>query len=89
VITIAQARRQRTACAGPPAALKNVMRSTFVILLLSLGVGGLWLAKSHRTASEPEKHQQVSRHDWAKQALDRTAEVKRQVAQQRKENEAP
>jgi hypothetical protein len=65
------------------------MRSTVLILLLSLGVGGVWLAKSHQKendAPQPPQATAVSEHNWAKHALDRTAEVKRQVAQQRKED---
>lgn len=66
------------------------MRSTFLILLLSLGVGGLWLSKSYHKPGEaqvPAKKQEVSEHNWAKHALDRTEEVKRQVAQHRQEND--
>lgn len=69
------------------------MRSTFVVLLLSLAVGGVWLSKSYHkesdSAPQPATTSQVSPHDWAKQALDRTAEVKRAVAKQRKENDVP
>lgn len=66
------------------------MRSTFVVLLLSLAVGGMYLVNARKeptpAATAVNATPKVSEHDWAKHALDRTADLKRQVAQQRKED---
>ncbi len=66
------------------------MRSMFVILLLSLAVGGTYVMNSQRdqakATAEAAPASKTSQHDWAKQSLDRADEVKRQVAQQRKED---
>jgi len=65
------------------------MRSTLLILFLAAAVIVVWLAKSpdRLTLKAPPKPSEVSEHDWAKRALDRTADVKRQIAQQRKEDQ--
>lgn len=70
------------------------MRSTFLVLLLSVAVGGVWLAKSQPGAAptpaaeqSPARNSAVSEHDWAKHALDRTAELKQQIARQRQEDD--
>ncbi len=65
------------------------MRSTLLILFLAAAVIVVWLVKSpdRLTLKAPPKPSEVSEHDWAKQALDRTADVKRQIAQQRKEDQ--
>lgn len=65
------------------------MRSTLLILLLSLAVGGMYLVNARKEptpAATAVNATKVSEHDWAKHALDRTADLKRQVAQQRKED---
>lgn len=65
------------------------MRSTFILLLLSLAAGGALVmnARRHPASGETAKPTLVSQHDWAKQALDRTAELKTQVAQHRRESD--
>ena len=75
------------------------MRSTIVVSLLSLAAGGAYLMNSHReqaaasaapvpvTAPSAVKTSQVSSHDWAKNSLNRVDEVKKQVAQQRQDND--
>ena len=71
----------------------------FVALLVALAIGGGVLAyrkheaptavstkdakPAHSPASSPSEN---SQHNWPKNALDRAADVKRQVLQQRKEN---
>lgn len=75
------------------------MRSTFVVLLLSLGLGGVLLVKSRHTeepaaSSVPPPQStaaaspKVSEHNWPKNSLDRVGDLKRQVAEHRKENDA-
>ena len=64
-----------------------MMRSMVLIFFLSAALAGVWLMKSRK--AEPiaaPVRPQTSEHNWAKNALDRTAELKRQVAQQRKED---
>ncbi len=63
------------------------MRSMIIVLLLSAALAGVWAMKS-RSEQPPvaPKTSQTSEHNWAKNALDRTAELKQQVAQQRKED---
>ena len=69
---------------------------TAVVILIMAGLGGVFLVQKHheheaaiakaaapQTAASPRP---VSEHDWAKHALDTTAKVTRQVAQQRKED---
>jgi thiol:disulfide interchange protein len=64
------------------------MRSMVLIFLLSAALVGVWLMKSKPAAAEPtaQPTRQTSDHNWAKNALDRTAELKKQVAQQRRED---
>lgn len=59
-----------------------------LILFLSAALAGVWQIKSRATEPKaaPEPKRQTSEHNWAKQALDRTAELKQQVAQQRRED---
>jgi hypothetical protein len=72
------------------------MRKFLVIALLA-GLAWLFLVQKRsepqKTASEKAVAQAaatsprpVSEHNWMKRSLDRTNEVKRQVAQQRKED---
>ncbi len=61
----------------------------FICLLIGVAVMGALLA--HRQKSEPAPAAIVARqennpHNWMKNSLDRTGDVKRQVAQQRKES---
>ncbi|MDQ6938989.1 MAG: hypothetical protein M3119_02410 [Verrucomicrobiota bacterium] len=61
----------------------------FICLLIGVAVVGGFLA--HRQKNEPAPapivaRQENSPHKWMKNSLDRTAEVKKQVAQQRKES---
>jgi hypothetical protein len=64
------------------------MRSMILIFLLGAAVAGVWLMKGQRDQPKPaaQPKTQTSEHDWAKHALDRTAELKKQVAQQRRED---
>jgi hypothetical protein len=68
---------------------------TFVIILIVVVLGGLFLAQrrhDQKTATEQAVAQltstprPVSEHDWAKHALDTTAKVTRQVEKQRQED---
>ncbi len=65
------------------------MRKFLVIAVLA-GLAWVFVVQKR---NEPQKAAQVStsprpvsEHDWMKRSLDRTNEVKRQVAQQRKED---
>jgi hypothetical protein len=75
---------------------------TVVVLVVMAGLGWLFLAQkqhedpkvataaapattSKQTAAPPRP---VSEHNWMKRSLDRTNEVKRQVAEQRKQDGA-
>ncbi|MFN2477199.1 MAG: hypothetical protein ABR526_12770 [Chthoniobacterales bacterium] len=61
-----------------------------LICLLSAALAGVWVMKSQGGAAKPvpEPKQQTSEHNWAKHSLDRTAELKQQIAQQQKEDAA-
>ncbi len=66
------------------------MRSTLLILFLAAAVVVVWWVKTpdhDSTLKTSPNSSEVSEHDWAKQALDRTADVKWQIAQQRKEEQ--
>jgi hypothetical protein len=68
------------------------MRGALLLLLVSVAVAGLLLRNAKRPSPEPPAQTRsllVSEHDWAKQALDRTADVKRQVLKQRQEDALP
>lgn len=67
----------------------------FLGLLVVLAVAGGFLAHrkgetpvtaSAATAKASAAPREVSEHDWAKRSLDRAADVKMQVARERKEN---
>jgi hypothetical protein len=72
---------------------------TFVVLLAVAGLGWLFLAqKQHEhqkvattqtaiVSKPPATPRPVSEHNWMKRSLDRTSDVKRQVAEQRKQDE--
>jgi hypothetical protein len=99
LFTIACWRQQRTEANGSPSALNPGMRKFLVIAVLA---GLAWLfvvqkrtetSKQAATAAKPAGQtvasvspRPVSEHNWMKRSLDRTNEVKRQVAQQRKED---
>ena len=71
---------------------------TFVIVVIMAGLGLVFLmqkrneqnavttAASQPVATQSATPRPVSEHNWMKHALDTTAKVKRQVAQQRKED---
>lgn len=71
------------------------MRRFLVIAILA---GLVWLfvvqkrsepqkvAPEKRVVQSPALASPASEHDWMKRSLDRTSEVKRQIAQQRKED---
>lgn len=44
------------------------------------------VATAKAASAQPAAPREVSQHDWAKRSLDRAADVKRQVAEQQKEN---
>ena len=83
--------------AGSHRADKRRMRY-FVVALIVLGV--IFLRQKKAEDSAPQKTAQAvaqatltprpaSEHDWAKAAIDRTNEVKRQVKRERASNEVP
>ena len=70
---------------------------TVIVLVAVAGLGGLFLAQKQRQHQEPvitpattvskqtaATPRPVSEHNWMKRSLDRTNEVKRQVAEQHK-----
>lgn len=65
------------------------MRSTSLILLLAISVYAVPLVNSHHNepnrAASPEVSE-VRERDWARNALDRAADVRREVAQQREQD---
>jgi cell division protein FtsX len=74
------------------------MRYFVVVALIALGV--IFLRQKNAENSAPQKTAQAvaqatltprpaSEHDWAKAAIDRTNEVKRQVKRERASNEVP
>jgi len=66
------------------------MRSAFLYLLLSAMAAALLVINARRSseATAPAGHSTfVTEQHWPKQALDRTAEVKRQVLEQRRAEE--
>ena len=84
--------------AGSYRADKRSMRHFFVVALIVLGV--IFLRQKKAEDSAPQKTAQAvaqatltprpaSEHDWAKAAIDRTNEVKRQVKRERASNEVP
>jgi len=71
----------------------------FLVFLIGLAIAGGILTHRPKPQSTREPGakpvsapaaaatpREVSQHDWAKRSLDRVADVKRQVAQQQKEN---
>ena len=84
--------------AGSHRADKRRMRFFVVVALIVLGV--IFLRQKKAEDSAPQKTAQAvaqatltprpaSEHDWAKAAIDRTNEVKRQVKRERASNEVP
>jgi len=84
--------------AGSHRADKRRMRYFVVVALIVLGV--IFLRQKKAEDSAPQKMAQAvaqatltprpaSEHDWAKAAIDRTNEVKRQVKRERASNEVP
>ena len=84
--------------AGSHRADKRRMRYFVVVALIALGV--IFLRQKKAEDSAPQKTAQAvaqatltprpaSEHDWAKAAIDRTNEVKRQVKRERASNEVP
>ena len=72
----------------------------FVIVGLIVGGVIFWRQQTTQKAEAPKKTAQVatqptltprpaSEHDWAKAAIDRTNEVRRQVKRERASNEVP
>ena len=76
----------------------NYRMKTFVIIVIMAGLGVVFLmqkrneqsavttAMNQPAATQSASPRPVSEHNWMKHALDSTAKVKRQVAQQRKED---
>jgi hypothetical protein len=85
--------------AGSYRADKGRMRYFVVVALIVLGV--IFLRQKQAENSAPQKKaaeavaqaaltpRPASEHDWAKAAIDRTNEVKRQVKRERASNEVP
>jgi hypothetical protein len=74
------------------------MRIGIALVIVGAVVGGIVLHRHHEEPTAPPpaatastaalaSPRPASEHDWAKSALDRAADVKRQVAQKRKEND--
>jgi hypothetical protein len=71
---------------------------TFLAVVAVAGLGWLFLVQQHHDAEkpaptptqtvskQPAAPRAVSEHNWMKRSLDRTNDVKRQVAEQRKED---
>jgi hypothetical protein len=68
---------------------------TAVVIFIMAGLGCLFLVQKRQeqqaaikkpATAESTTPRPVSEHNWAKHALDRTREVTRQVAEQRKED---
>jgi hypothetical protein len=84
--------------AGSHRADKRIMRYFVVVALIVLGVVFLRQKKADDSAL-PKKAEAVaqasltprpaSEHDWAKAAIDRTNEVRKQVKRERASNEVP
>ena len=84
--------------AGSYRADKRRMRYIVVVALIALGV--IFLRQKKAENSAPQKTAEAvaqasltprpaGEHDWAKAAIDRTNEVKRQVKRERASNEVP
>lgn len=69
------------------------MRMLLIAVVFALlGLVFMWQKQNDRAqtaATATTIRREVSEHDWAKQALDKTAKVKQQVLQQRRENQVP
>jgi hypothetical protein len=99
LFTIASWRQQRDEVDGSPSALNSGMRKFLVIAALA-GLAWLFVVQKRNETAKPAvtatksagqttasvSPRPVSEHNWMKRSLDRTNEVKRQVAQQRKED---
>jgi len=101
LFTIARWQRQRSKVNGSPSALNPGMRKFLVIAVLA-GLAWLFVIQKRNETSKPAattkkpaeqtvaaaatSPRPVSEHNWMKRSLDRTNEVKRQVAQQRRED---
>ena len=62
-----------------------------ILLIVVGGIGGLfYLQKQHeKSAAKENTPRQVYEHDWAKQALDKTNKVVRDVREQIKDAQSP
>jgi hypothetical protein len=98
VITYHSTSVRAMAGAGSYRADKRRMRYFVVVALIALGV--IFLRQKKAENSAPQKTAEAvaqasltprpaSEHDWAKAAIDRTNEVKRQVKRERASNEVP
>ncbi len=65
------------------------MRSILILVLVAMGIAVMLTNARQPQASKPPaaNPSRVSDHNWAKKSLDRTADVKRQVAGQRADDE--
>lgn len=59
------------------------------IIIVLVGLTTLFLAQKRKENFSPPVTHQVSEHDWAKHALDKTNGVVRDVRKQREENAQP
>jgi hypothetical protein len=98
VITYHSTSVRAMAGAGSYRADKRRMRYLIVVALIVLGV--IFLRQKKAENSVPQKTAEAvaqatltprpaSEHDWAKAAIDRTNEVKKQVKRERASNEVP
>ena len=85
---------QPAADGGSPLALIIRMRILLGLIVVVTIAGAVFTHRKNEQAAatakapitQPAAPREVSQHDWAKRSLDRAAAVKRQVAQQQKEN---
>ena len=77
--------------------VQRVMRALLIVIVSVAVVGGVLTHRNRGRSKEPEAQKAVaaahssaarepSQHNWPKRTLDRAADVKRQVAEQRQED---
>ena len=99
LLNIARWRQQRAETNGSRSALNSGMRKFLVIAILA-GLAWLFVIQKRNDTSKPAvtatksagqtvaatSPRPVSEHNWMKRSLDRTNEVKSQVAQERRDD---
>ena len=88
----------REACGGitpgAPSALILSMRIVIGLVIVAAAIGAIAKYRHHEEApaatlsvAQPTSSRTPYAHDWAKSALDRAGEVKKQVLEQRQQND--